>query len=193
MSLKAKMLGGEDAAETYDAHQTLKPKEPPFTLQGGDPMAPPTVLHWVDLARERARWIMNGGRAGFEPEHPGEEYQPTDQDQVDADVLLRKATSAEHVAWEMQAYQRGHGEVAEERATYNDMEVPDGGDRAAIRKALIRSVTNLQNARGIAKEVEERLAQLGLMPEMQERILAAVRELGEVADLVDPRRGGERS
>lgn len=183
----------EPLGEGYDAHETLKPKEPPFTLQGGDPLAPATVLHWVDLARERARWIMNGGRAGFEPEHDGEEYSPTEQDRVDADVLLRKATSAEHVAWEMQAYQRGEVAVPEERASYNDLALPDGSDRLAIRKALIRCVTQLQNARGIAKEVEEKLSGLGILPDEQARILEVILVLGEVSDVVEPRRGAERT
>lgn len=179
--------------EDYDAHQTLKPQEPPFTIQGGDPLAPPTVLHWAELARARARWILNGGRAGFQAEHDGEEYSPTPQDMIDADVLLRKATSAEMVAADMIAYQRGEVDVPETRASYSDFELPEGFDRMAIRKALIRGSASLQNARAIAKEVEERLAGIGIHLDQQVRIGAAVEALGEVALAIDPRRGNERS
>lgn len=183
----------EQLAEGYDAHETLKRAEPPFTLQGGDPLAPPTVIHWAELARAEARRILNGGRAGFEPEHPGEEYVPTPQDMLDADALLRKATSAEMVAADMIAYQRGHGEVAEARATYADLDLQEGADVLQVRKSLIRAASNLQNARGIAKEVEERLAGLGIHLEEQVAILQAVETMGEVATAIDPRKGGERS
>lgn len=180
-------------AEDYDAHETLKPHEPPFTIQGGDPLGPKVVQYWADEARKLARDILNGVRAGFEPEHEGEEYTPTSQDMLDADALLRKATKAETVVWEMQAYQRGDVAVAETRATYSEAEVSDGTDRLQLRKALIRSAGNLQNARAIAKEVEERLAGFGIHLEEQVAILTAVESLGQVAEAIDPRKGGERT
>ena len=38
----------------YDAHQTLKPGEPHFTLQGGDPLAPKAISYYADLIRKDA-------------------------------------------------------------------------------------------------------------------------------------------
>jgi hypothetical protein len=74
-------------AVALDAYPTAKPDEPTFTLQGGDPFAPPCVLEWAKKARLFALTL-------------------DEDDPRRADLLLR-ATSAEEVAWEMLAYQRG--------------------------------------------------------------------------------------
>jgi hypothetical protein len=70
-----------------DAYPTAKPGEPTFTLQGGDPFAPGCVLEWAKRARAY----------GF----------TLPEDSAEREDLLLRATNAEQVAWEMQAYQRG--------------------------------------------------------------------------------------
>lgn len=79
----------KDQVGDYDAVETAKPGEPIFTLQGGDPIGPATVLFWADEARKLAR---------------------RSEDEKVADKLLRKAYAAEQVAWAMQDYQRGGSE-----------------------------------------------------------------------------------
>jgi hypothetical protein len=91
----------------YDAIETAKPGEPLFPIQGGDPLGPKTVEFWADEARKMARRLAEQG------------------DEKRAKALLDKATSAEAVAWEMQAYQRGDLAVEEVRAQYNDAAAVD--------------------------------------------------------------------
>lgn len=77
-------------AGPFDAFSTAKPDEPVFTLQGGDPYAPDLVLAWAQRARADAMEI--GNEEGRE---------------LESHNLLLRASSAEQVAWSMQAYQRG--------------------------------------------------------------------------------------
>lgn len=88
----------------FDAYETAKPNEPVFTLQGGDPFAPHLVLLWANMARmaagslsyERLKEAVLGATNPI----------PVEEDEVQRNTLLLKATSAEEVAWAMQAYQR---------------------------------------------------------------------------------------
>ena len=180
----------------FDALETAKPDEPIFVVQGGDPLGPPTVQFWADCARKAARRIMDGERAGFEPKHDRDEYQPTEADQRDADRLLVKATNAEQVSWAMKAYQRGDVEPTGGRATYNDLPEPleaDALDRAAKRKTLIEMTGRLHNSLAIANEVSEGLVKLGLHSDVVVVINEAVENLKLAASAVEPRRGNERS
>jgi len=159
----------------YDAIETAKPDEPLFAIQGGDPLGPKTVLFWAGAARKLAGETEN---------------------EKDRERLLRKATMAEEVAWAMQEYQRGVAPVEEVRASYADegLSLPgDPADRVKIRSALIAAVGRLNNAIGIAKEVEEALVAMEQHPEAQASILNGVDELKDAAALIEPRRGNERS
>lgn len=134
------VISTRDAAGTYDAIATAKPDEPLFPLQGGDPFAPPTVLHWVALFRA----------AALQEENPEKRA-----------AMLVKATAAEHVAWAMQAYQKGHAEEIEgQRATYTD-HADTSVDRIAI---LVHGCRRLDNALAEISDFAEKLEALGDMP-----------------------------
>lgn len=115
-------ISTKDKPGDYDAIETAKPGEPLFPIQGGDPFGPPTVLHWAKLARE-------AGEAS--------------DDERESDRLLRKATSAEQVAWAMQEYQRGEQEVVAERANYTDAAPADANK---WRAGLIGGTKHLHEA-----------------------------------------------
>lgn len=186
----------KDHPGEFDALETAKPDEPIFVIQGGDPLGPPTVQCWADLARKEARRIMDGERADFQPENDRDEYQLTEADERDADRLLRKATNAEQVSWAMKAYQRGDTQPSGGRATYNDLPevmTVDAADRAAQRKALIAYAGQLNNALAIAFAVAEGLSKLDVLPEANVKIREAVERLKQASTEVEPRRGNERS
>lgn len=111
----------KDRIGVYDAIETAKPDEIIFPVQAGDPFGPPTVMHWVYLARI-------AGMAETDPKK--------------AEHLLKKASDAEQVAWAMMAYQRGEPTVAPEgeRARYNDAPTiidADADQERKVRAALI--------------------------------------------------------
>jgi hypothetical protein len=165
----------KDKPGDYDAIETLKPGEPVFPIQGGDPLGPKTVQFWADSARELARTLDNDKQR---------------------ESLMRKATMAEHVGWAMTEYQAGHQPVAGGRASYNEhveASGPDLAERIAIRRALIDGARAIHNAVGIVKEVEETLARIGVHPDEQAKILDLIAGLQAVAAVVEPRRGNEQS
>jgi hypothetical protein len=190
-------ISTKDKIGDYDAIESAKPGEPLFPIQGGDPLGPPTVQFWADSARRMAHDIMDGKRAGFEPEHERDEYQPTEADKRDAEKLLRKATNAEQVKWEMQAYQRGDVELTGSgRATYNDQPeflTEEAEDRATKRRARIKMAERLRYALGEAHGVAEGLAKIQELPEQEVAIREAIEALKAAAAEVEPRRGMERS
>lgn len=180
----------------YDAHETLKKDEPPFTVQGGDPLAPETVQFWADYARATARAILQGVTAKatvtFEVPQGEDDFAPTEQDKVAADALLRRATAAEQVSWDMLAYQRGDETAPEVRATYSGDPV-EQSQTVETRRARIKSVSRLNNALAEANEVADKLDAIGECPADVAIIRTAVRNLRLAAEGIDPRRPGERS
>lgn len=108
----------KDRAGEYDAIETLKPGEPVFPLQGGDPFAAKCVVLWAQLAREHALSELDGEARA---------------------ALLDKATSAENVAWAMDEYRRGEvaAPVAAEDApkAYSGVARDPERDAIALRSA----------------------------------------------------------
>lgn len=150
----------KDALGVYDAIETAKPGEPLFPIQGGDPLGPATVLFWADEARKLARGM---------------------DDEKARDRLLRKAYSAEQVAWRMQAYQKDEQPVAgNERATYSGV----ASEETRLWKAgLIGGTRHLREA---AFHFTEALPHL---PEDQAAELAkVVDQINNVAAAYEPRR-----
>jgi hypothetical protein len=100
-------MSTEEVVAPLDAYATAKPDEPTFTLQGGDPLAGPLVRAWAFLARRRACVIR------FEQESFGELIEAAignsaEHDEQERDGLLVRATAAEQVSWEMDAYRKGN-------------------------------------------------------------------------------------
>lgn len=154
----------------YDALERAKPGEPIFTLKGGDPFAPATIIFWADLAR----------RAGLAEDHQGRAFK-----------LLNKASSAEYSAWAFQAYYRGEGaEVVAEQKRYESEDVTD---RNVI---LARAAERLNNALAEALTVAESLDGLSEEPFLRHErnmIRRAVADLKEVSAAIEPRRHMRKS
>jgi hypothetical protein len=146
-------------AGEYDAMVTAKADEPVLTLQGGDPFAAPTVLYWVSLARA-------AGMASDKPE--------------DAEKLLRKASSAELVAWAMISYFKG--EQSEQDAVHVE-EV----DKTELTIALVQTVRRIHNAVGEIVEAADALAKLREFPEVEVALRQMVEPLKCQADTIEPR------
>jgi hypothetical protein len=169
------IVATKDRPGSYDAIESAKPGEPLFPIQGGDPFGPPTVLHWVQLCR----------KAGLAA-----------TDEKEAERLLRKATDAEQVAWEMQAYQRGHPEVEARRATYHDVATTvhaEADDVRKLREAMIHGASRLHNVVAEAATVVETLARFRTHPGARVEIREALALLKLAALRIEPRRGSERS
>lgn len=166
-------ISTRDKPGDYDAIETLKPGEPVFPVQGGDPIGPATVLFWADEARKMARRSSDAALAA---------------------KLFRKAAMAEEVAWAMQAYQRGDEVPAERRALY-------GSDAASlaqiaavdVRRSMINIVGLLNNALSVANDCATQLGKLQQQPEAEVKIHEAVALLREAVLTVEPRRANERS
>jgi hypothetical protein len=159
----------------HDGLVSAKPGEPLFTVQGGDPFGPPTVLHWVSLARAAGMAEPNGKKARR---------------------LLRKATDAEAVAWAMNSYQRG--EMSQEQPvgrapSYSGHTLTDEADAAQRRhQVLANGATKLHSALAEALLVAEALAKLREFPAAEVRIRDAVASLKESAFEIEPRRQLQR-
>lgn len=159
------IVSTKERAGLFDGLVSAKPGEIIFVLQGLDPCAPPTIMQWACLTRERAF---------DEPK------------KKKAQRLLRKATAAEEVAWAMQAQQRGEVPIAGVPSSYND----HGGQTDADRERhqmLVHGVTRLHNSVAESNDFAEALAAAGLHPDDVEKIRQAVALLKDAADNIEPR------
>lgn len=156
------LLSTKDRLGEYDAFETAKPGEPLFALQGGDPFAPATILHWADLARTAARKEAKPDRAA---------------------ALFRKAANAELVAWAMEEYQRGVDYEAGQEAR--------AADEAAMaidsNVVLARGVDRINNAIYELLELADHEAMDAHTPE-RGRLREAAAILRAVAKRIEPRR-----
>lgn len=135
------IVSTKDQVGTYDAIETLKPGEPVFPLQGGDPLGPICVMFWAWKARKLARTL------------------DPDKDAKEIDRLLRKASAAEDVAWAMKDYQSGEGggqiaDVPEPTAGYTGNLPPA---KAAWLPGIVAGVRHLQEASAAFAEAAEHL------------------------------------
>lgn len=152
----------------FDAFESAKPDEPIFTLQGGDKWAPELVLVWARKARTEALAV--------------EESKP-----ARALELKLRATSAEGIAWNMQAYQKGYPADSNESEAYTQsrseaagLEV-DGALRQLVRhKTLVQLNRDLSDAVARIAGAEEALA--SLREEESEALPVLVRK-GALAEL----------
>lgn len=163
----------KDRPGSYDAIATAKPGEPLFPLQGGDPFAPATILHWASLVRDAAH---------------------KEPDRKKAEAMLRKATDAEFAAWSFQAYFRGEAEAASEgdRSTYSGVTI-DVDEGRTQREAMIRGAMKLHSILADALVIAETLAKYRIHPEEEVRIRDAVAGLRQAAVTIEPRRGRAQS
>lgn len=128
----------------FDAFETAKPDEPIFTLQGGDPLAAPLVLEWARRARTAALALPD--------------------DTPRQEELLLRATSAEEVAWSMQAYLRGEAESSDQsdaHAQRGQTMADAGGDDSRAKllhhRQMVDHARRLDDATSTIVEVAEAL------------------------------------
>lgn len=156
------ILSTKERAGQYDAFETLKPGEPFFLLQGGDPLTPATILHWADLARTAAR------------KEPKPEL---------AKALFQKASHAELVAWGMEEYQRGADYDAHQRQLALDEATMAVEDNVV----LARGCDRLHNALAEALDLADSPVMDRFVKE-RGRLRAAAEMLRGVAKVIEPRR-----
>lgn len=157
-----------ERAGPYDGLENAKPGEPIFTLQGGDPFAPATILFWANLARE-------AGRAADNSE--------------DALKLLRKAGSAEEAAWAFAEYQKGLDPVAGVRIPYN---VALDDDRKAEVAGLAEVADHVYNAIAHLSDAAAGLKALQLCPEAEVALRDVLEPINAAVRDIEPRRHLQR-
>lgn len=173
MMIDEPVIATKETLGSYDAIETAKPGEPLFPIQGGDPFGPPTVLFWADLARTAARAEVDPKKAKY---------------------MLRKASDAEQIAWEMQAYQRGEAAQAVKRAQYIEtVDIDELEHDQAVRAARIHGAGRLNNIVGQMVEVAETLEALETCDAATAMLRNAVERLMSVAAAIEPRRERERT
>ncbi|WOF43804.1 hypothetical protein KNJ79_02235 [Sphingopyxis indica] len=153
-----------ERAGAYDGLENAKPGEPIFTLQGGDPFAPPTILHWAGLARA----------AGLQS-----------ADKAEAARLLRKAASAEEAAWAFVDYQKGAEPLAGSRASYSGAE---DDDRKLEIAGLAAVADHIYNAVAHLADAADGLKALQACPEAEVALREALEPINEAVRAVEPRR-----
>lgn len=173
-----------DEVSALDAYQTLKPGEPGFTLQGGDPLGYPMVEAWADFARMRAGAITaDACTAAFMRLVEAARDNKTENERETADLLLR-ATAAEEVGWNMKAYFRGQ---AFEATTHE--EGPDEKARIDLHDYRVHAAQRLNNAVGELVEIRGNLKALGFNSDSTFRILEeAFQLLRSASEDIEPRR-----
>lgn len=159
-------ISTREHAGEFDALETAKPDEPLFVIQGGDPLGPATVLHWVSLARAAASKIRKTAKR---------------------EDLLRRATNAESVAWKMQDYAAGIQPVPEQSpATVEVVKTAQDDLRAARIKAVSRitnSIAELSETQAALSAENYRVGYLEL----------AIENLQKAAGICEPRTANERT
>lgn len=158
-------ISTRERAGPYDGLETLKPGEPMFVLQGGDPLAPATIEIWADSARKFARGIEN---------------------REEAERLLGKATAAEVAAWDFREYQRRGGDAeAPASASYND--IPPDEKREEVA-SLAYIADRVYNAVADITTAIEGLKRLQLYPEAEVSLREVLEPIDWAVRTIEPRR-----
>jgi hypothetical protein len=163
-----------EIAEALDAHETAKPGEPTFTLQGGDPLASVLVRLWAIMARIQAGRLSKASALEME----SAAYNIASKNKVtterELNDLLKRATLAEEVSWDMEAYCKGQSGADEpETLGEKSLTVEDKLDIYDLRRrgtAYCRSVvgelTELHDAleaKGYGSDAMEHADQLNAL------------------------------
>jgi hypothetical protein len=183
-------MSTEEVVAPLDAYATAKPDEPTFTLQGGDPLAPALVKLWALAARCRSGIISVESFLTKdtlnELTNATIRHSVADDDR-ERDNLLVRATAAEQVSWEMDAYRKG------DHATDNPTEAADTHltelERIDLHDLKVRCAGKFSNFRCEIHELREALFAKGYRDEeMFQRMGAAMDALQVIQDAIEPRR-----
>lgn len=175
-----------EAVAPLDAYVTAKPDEPTFTLQGGDPLAGPLVRLWAFFARRRAMTVR------IEQTIFGELIEAAightvENDEREVDNLLVRATAAEQVSWDMDAYRKGnhHTELPTEAKDTHLDEL----QRIDLHDLKVRIVQKLSSYRGALAEFTDDLRAKGYQDEDTLAELMRISDaLRDVYQTIEPRR-----
>jgi hypothetical protein len=179
-------MSTEEVVAPLDAYATAKPDEPTFTLQGGDPLAGPLVRIWAFLARRRAGAVRFADKT-FEETIEAAIGNSVADDERERDNLLLRATAAEKVSWEMDAYRRGdHStDLPTEAADTHLNEL----QRIDLHDLKVRAAQKLSSFRCELLEIQEALAKAGFNDdEVLQRLGSASDALKALNEAVEPRR-----
>lgn len=171
-----------EAVAPLDAYATAKPDEPTFTLQGGDPLAAPLVRLWALFAREAAgvpdpdlRDLINSTKI---------ERVSTERERQE---LLKRATLAEEVSWNMDAYLKGQLGASEEGEISGEKLSVD--DRLDLFDVRVRAAVEIANMIAVSKELHETLKAKNFEDNLAYAYLKSIFSmLQRTFNLVEPRR-----
>lgn len=172
----------------FDGMENAKPGEPVFTLQGGDPLAAPLVQIWADFARVRAG-IISADACGASYAKLAGIAAREQAGQHKREELLIRATEAEAIGWEMDAYRKGEKVVEKVTESYSGhIESEESKEKAKRVRSLHDLAQQLEEAKFYANETALALDQLGEFPDLPERLRSAIREVDAVAVAIRPKR-----
>lgn len=173
-----------ERAGEYDAIETLKPGEPVFPLQGGDPHAPACVMHWAGLERAAAQKLVD--QAATE-----KSKRKREKLLAEAKRLRGKANNAEEVAWEMQEYQRGEQAAADAAPkSYGGVEHDAERDLIAILSSICDHIYNSVAEMTDAADALDKIPDYALCSRAINTIV--VPTLNNIVANVEPRRHLQR-
>jgi hypothetical protein len=171
----------------FDGIESLKPGEPVFPLQGGDPLAAPLVQLWADAARVRAG-IGHLDAAAFA------RLAQAAQDKAGPhkrEELLLRATNAEAIGWAMDAYRKSEKVVERETESYSGHKESEESKQQADRRRVLHDLAQqLEEAKYHANETAMALEDIGDFPASVAELREVVAQLDRIAKVIRPKRLG---
>jgi len=182
-----------DPVAPLDAYVTAEPDEPTFTLQGGDPLAPPLVRLWAYMARLRAGVLTPAGFTqdwveGIKEVAASHSVEHNEREQSN---LLIRATAAEEVSWSMDEYQ--HQIPESDKPSKADETHLEEKAKLDLHDARVRYAQSISNMFSTLTDMRENLLQRGGFfcgehDPIDEDWLAAIHLLKSLNKAVEPRR-----
>lgn len=170
--------------EPLDAYVTAKPGEPTFSLQGGDPLAPALVRLWAQLARVQCGIIsptaVDCNEVINNAVHKAELPSVSEQ----ADLQLR-ATKAEELSWDMDAYLKGQS-GAEPETSGEKLSVPERLDLFDVR---VRMAAKISESLSVINDMREIVEDAGFRDPLFYANISSIMSMLKVSyNLVQPKR-----
>jgi hypothetical protein len=170
----------------FDGMENAKPGEPVFTLQGGDPLAAPLVQLWADCARVRAGVGSADCLAPDFAKLAGVATREKAGRHKQEELKLR-ATEAESIGWEMDAYRKGEKFVEQETESYSGhRESEESKEKAAKTRSLHELAHNLEEAKHYVHETADALEGIEEFAHMAGALRANYEQINAIATTIRP-------
>lgn len=147
--------------QVQDAWLTAEPEEPTFTLQGGDPLGSALALLWAQLARLA---VLHRGDNRVDASLFNCVQIAKDMhkflSEADKTDLLKRATSAEVKAWDMDAWRKGTLQSSGAEGVKASAKI-SSTENTDLHDALQRACAMLSQMRSQIREANELLADKG--------------------------------